>query len=209
MPILITIYLLYYVSCTRQFGFLTRIQKLAPYRLIGTTRRSRVPFQIRAEPSDSMQCCPPTWAQGRPRSNWKPTRHHSMYPLCRIHHYVGSFVRLLLLIRVGPSADFCTTWDRNVFLDHIGKPSIYLLVCMAFWGLISVLARVTHDFVGALSTRFLLGICECAFFLSELPLANVSRTFSRNCREPRPSFRNGTNVVDVVYELLSSCVVAC
>jgi hypothetical protein len=51
-----------------------------------------------------------------------------------------------------------------MFLNHIGKPSIYLPVCMVLWGLISVLTGVTRDFTGALLTRFFLGICECAFF---------------------------------------------
>ena len=50
-----------------------------------------------------------------------------------------------------------------MFLNHMGKPSIYLPVCMALWGLISVLTGVTHNFVGVLSARFFLGICESTF----------------------------------------------
>lgn len=35
---------------------------------------------------------------------------------------------------------------------------------MALWGLISALTGIAHNFIGALMTRFFLGICECAFF---------------------------------------------
>ena len=45
-----------------------------------------------------------------------------------VHHRAGSFVRLLFPIRFEPSANFCTTRDSNMFLNHIGKPSIYLPV---------------------------------------------------------------------------------
>ena len=39
---------------------------------------------------------------------------------------------------------------------------------------------------------------------SKLPLVNVSYIFSRDDREPCSSFRNGTNAVNLVYELLFS-----
>ena len=50
-----------------------------------------------------------------------------------------------------------------MFLNHIGKRSVYLPVCMALWGFISILTGIPHDCVGALLACFL-GICECAFF---------------------------------------------
>ncbi len=34
---------------------------------------------------------------------------------------------------------------RNMFLNWIGKPSIYLPCCMVVWGLISVLTGITHE----------------------------------------------------------------
>ena len=111
-----------------------------------------------------MQYCPLTWVRGRPWSHWKPILHHSKHPLCRIHHYAGPYVRLLFLIQVKPFADFCASRDRNMFLSHIRKPTVYLLVCIVYWGPISILTGVTHDLVGALLTRFFLGICECVFF---------------------------------------------
>lgn len=58
----------------------------------------------------------------------------------------------------------------NMFLDRIGKPSIYLPICMLIWGLISVLTGITHNFTGALLTRFFLGFVEAAFFPGALYL---------------------------------------
>lgn len=52
----------------------------------------------------------------------------------------------------------------NIFLNFIGKPSLYLPCCMILWGIISCLTGVTTRFVGVLLTRFFLGFCECAFF---------------------------------------------
>ena len=51
-----------------------------------------------------------------------------------------------------------------MFLNRIGKPSIYLPACSILWGLMSVLIGVTHNFVSVLLTRFFLGICESAFY---------------------------------------------
>ncbi|BGP18977.1 hypothetical protein JCM10213v2_007057 [Rhodosporidiobolus nylandii] len=52
----------------------------------------------------------------------------------------------------------------NMIVQRTGRPSIYIPVCVALWGTISVLTGVTHDFVGALLTRFFLGFVEAAFF---------------------------------------------
>jgi MFS family permease len=81
------------------------------------------------------------------------------YIIMQVPSYVCYFRSTLDLLLI-----FCIARDRNMFLNHIGKPSIYLPVCMVLWGLISVLTGVTRDFTGALLTRFFLGICECAFF---------------------------------------------
>ncbi|KAH8106011.1 MFS general substrate transporter [Cristinia sonorae] len=52
----------------------------------------------------------------------------------------------------------------NMFLNWIGRPSLYLPGCMALWGIISCFTGITHNFVGALLTRFFLGFVEAAFF---------------------------------------------
>ncbi|CAE6472001.1 unnamed protein product [Rhizoctonia solani] len=66
----------------------------------------------------------------------------------------------------------------NMFLNYIGKPSLYLPVCMLIWGMISVLTGVTHNFVGALLTRFFLGFVEAAFFPGALFL--LSKWYKRD-----------------------------
>ncbi|KAF6762661.1 sugar transporter [Ephemerocybe angulata] len=65
----------------------------------------------------------------------------------------------------------------NMFLNWIGKPSLYLPACMIVWGTISVLTGITHNFVGALLTRFFLGFVEAAFFPGALFL--LSKWYKR------------------------------
>ncbi|KAH7930094.1 MFS general substrate transporter [Leucogyrophana mollusca] len=62
----------------------------------------------------------------------------------------------------------------NMFMNYIGKPSLYLPTCMAIWGFISVL---TGHFTGALLTRFFLGFVEAAFFPGALFL--LSKWYKR------------------------------
>ncbi|KAF8604467.1 MFS general substrate transporter [Ceratobasidium sp. AG-I] len=66
----------------------------------------------------------------------------------------------------------------NMFLNYIGKPSIYLPCCMMIWGMISVLTGITHNFIGALLTRFFLGFVEAAFFPGALFL--LSKWYKRD-----------------------------
>ncbi|WVR09758.1 hypothetical protein IAU60_006834 [Kwoniella sp. DSM 27419] len=51
----------------------------------------------------------------------------------------------------------------NMLLNRIGRPSLYLPAAMIIWGMISVLTGITTNFVGALLTRFFLGVVEAAF----------------------------------------------
>jgi len=66
----------------------------------------------------------------------------------------------------------------NMFLNWIGKPSIYLPFCMIIWGMISCLTGITTNFVGALLTRFFLGFVEAAFFPGALFL--ISKWYKRD-----------------------------
>lgn len=52
----------------------------------------------------------------------------------------------------------------NVFMNHIGKPSIYLPICMAIWGFVSVMTGFAHNFYDVLLTRLILGVVEASFF---------------------------------------------
>lgn len=87
----------------------------------------------------------------------------------------NQFATILSILYVG-----YTTMQvpSNMFLNHIGKPSIYLPVCMALWGLTSVLTGATYNFTSALLTRFFLGICESAFFPGALFL--LSKWYKRS-----------------------------
>lgn len=66
----------------------------------------------------------------------------------------------------------------NMFLNHIGRPSIYLPVCMMLWGAISCVTGATHNYTGALLTRFFLGFVEAAFFPGALFL--LSKWYKRS-----------------------------
>ncbi|KAH8919433.1 MFS general substrate transporter [Atractiella rhizophila] len=52
----------------------------------------------------------------------------------------------------------------NLFLNKIGKPSLYLPAAMIGWGVISCLTGIVNDYKGAVLTRFFLGFVEAAFF---------------------------------------------
>ncbi|KAG2143398.1 MFS general substrate transporter [Suillus bovinus] len=65
----------------------------------------------------------------------------------------------------------------NMFLNYIGKPSLYLPACMVIWGVISALTGITTNFVGALLTRFFLGFVEAAFFPGAIFL--ISKWYKR------------------------------
>ncbi|KAI5854472.1 pantothenate transporter liz1 [Tricharina praecox] len=52
----------------------------------------------------------------------------------------------------------------NMFLDKIGKPSIYLPACMIIWGIISGATAGVSSFGGLVACRLILGIVEAAYF---------------------------------------------
>ncbi|EJD01173.1 sugar transporter [Fomitiporia mediterranea MF3/22] len=91
-------------------------------------------------------------------------------------HLVGEqFNTLLSILYVGY---IIMQVPSNMFLNYIGKPSIYLPACMVVWGTISILTGVTTNFVGALMTRFFLGFVEAAFFPGALFL--LSKWYRRD-----------------------------
>ncbi|KIK65337.1 hypothetical protein GYMLUDRAFT_219266 [Collybiopsis luxurians FD-317 M1] len=66
----------------------------------------------------------------------------------------------------------------NIFLEYVGKPSIYLSTCMILWGCISMLLGAARGFNDVLLARFFLGIFEAAFFPGALLL--ISKWYRRN-----------------------------
>ncbi|KAK8048523.1 hypothetical protein PG994_010253 [Apiospora phragmitis] len=58
----------------------------------------------------------------------------------------------------------------NLLLNKIGKPALYLPICMIVWGVISTLTAEAKNFGGLLAIRFFLGFVEAAYF----PVARMS-----------------------------------
>lgn len=52
----------------------------------------------------------------------------------------------------------------NLFLNKVGKPSLYLPGVMVIWGIISALTAAVHNFTGLVLVRFFLGFIEAAYF---------------------------------------------
>ncbi|KAL8887515.1 MAG: hypothetical protein Q9192_006314 [Flavoplaca navasiana] len=52
----------------------------------------------------------------------------------------------------------------NLFMNKIGKPSLYLPTCMVIWGVISAATAAAENFGGLLAIRFFLGFVEAAYF---------------------------------------------
>lgn len=52
----------------------------------------------------------------------------------------------------------------NLLLNKLGKPSIYLPICMIIWGIISASTAAVENFGGLLGVRFVLGFIEAAYF---------------------------------------------
>ncbi|KAF9075912.1 MFS general substrate transporter [Rhodocollybia butyracea] len=66
----------------------------------------------------------------------------------------------------------------NLFLEYIGKPSIYLSSCMILWGFVSVLTGAARGFHDVLAARFCLGLVEAGFFAGALLL--ISKWYKRD-----------------------------
>ncbi|KAJ7638772.1 MFS general substrate transporter [Roridomyces roridus] len=52
----------------------------------------------------------------------------------------------------------------NSFLIYIGRPSLYLPLCMMTWGVLSMSTGLATNFVGVMYIRFFIGVTEAAFF---------------------------------------------
>ncbi|KAL8656803.1 MAG: hypothetical protein Q9226_002557 [Calogaya cf. arnoldii] len=52
----------------------------------------------------------------------------------------------------------------NLFMNKIGKPSLYLPTCMVVWGVISAATAAAESYGGLVAIRFFLGFVEAAYF---------------------------------------------
>lgn len=116
----------------------------------------------------------------------------------------------------------------NMFLNYIGKPSIYLPVCMMIWGTISILTGITtrlvsilshntcaeinhflpNSFTGALLTRFFLGFVGPFIFFDRCDRIELypSRLKLHFFRVLCSSCRNGTSVRN--WDYAQPCCIA-
>ncbi|KAL5476680.1 hypothetical protein ACEPAI_2866 [Sanghuangporus weigelae] len=93
----------------------------------------------------------------------------------------------------------------NMFLNFIGRPSIYLPVCMTIWGIISICTGLFMDpsFVGAMLARSFLGVTEAAFFPGALFL--LSKWYTRKELGLRMSVLVSSNLVsNAIGSLMAS-----
>ncbi|KAF8838315.1 MFS general substrate transporter [Paxillus ammoniavirescens] len=91
-------------------------------------------------------------------------------------HLIGQqFSTLLSILYVGY---VIMQVPSNMFMNWVGRPSIYIPTTVIVWGAISILTGITKNFVGALLTRFFLGFVEAAFFPGSLFL--ISKWYKRN-----------------------------
>ncbi|KAL5514465.1 hypothetical protein ACEPAG_2553 [Sanghuangporus baumii] len=105
----------------------------------------------------------------------------------------------------------------NMFLNFIGRPSIYLPVCMSIWGVISIctgeqrhsckgrqpLLTSNGSFVGAMLARSFLGVTEAAFFPGALFL--LSKWYTRKELGLRMSVLVSSNLVsNAIGSLMAS-----
>lgn len=85
------------------------------------------------------------------------------------------FATVLSILYVGY---FMMQIPSNIYLNHAGRPSVYLPVCMVVWGGISMATGFANDYFSVLCARFLLGFVEAAFYPGAIFL--ISRWYKRS-----------------------------
>lgn len=65
----------------------------------------------------------------------------------------------------------------NMFINRIGRPSLYLSVVMLLWGFLSTITGIVNDFKGMVVVRFFLGFVEAAFLPGTLLI--LSKWYTR------------------------------
>ncbi|KAI0368084.1 MFS general substrate transporter [Pilatotrama ljubarskyi] len=114
-----------------------------------------------------------------------------------LHLQGQEFATLLSILYVGY---IIMQVPSNMFLNFIGKPSLYLPGCMMVWGTLSILTGITNNFVGALLTRFFLGFVEAAFFPGALFL--ISKWYKRSELGTRTALLYCGNIISNAFGAL-------
>lgn len=65
----------------------------------------------------------------------------------------------------------------NMFINRIGRPSLYLSVVMLLWGFLSTITGIVNNFTGMVVVRFFLGFVEAAFLPGTLLI--LSKWYTR------------------------------
>ncbi|KIY51969.1 MFS general substrate transporter [Fistulina hepatica ATCC 64428] len=92
----------------------------------------------------------------------------------------------------------------NIYLNKIGRPSLYLTSCMVIWGIICTLMG---HFSGAVLIRFFLGFVEAAFFPGALFL--LSRWYKRDELGLRTAiFYSGLPISNSISGLIASGILS-
>lgn len=114
-----------------------------------------------------------------------------------LHLEGQQFATLLSILYVGY---IIMQIPSNMILNHMGKPSLQLPLCMIIWGILSILTGITKNFVGALLTRFFLGFMEAAFFPGSLFL--ISKWYKRSETGARTALLYGGNIISNAFGAL-------
>lgn len=135
MSILILIYVLNYVRLSR--SCLACVCSGSPRSIGITLRKSRDVLLARSTTRSTrcFQCRSFERVRGRFASERPTIQHNSEYPLCWLHFNADTFVSILQ--PNSPRFPLLIDPSSNMFLNYVGRPSIYLPVCMMLWGAIS------------------------------------------------------------------------
>lgn len=90
------------------------------------------------------------------------------------------------------SSDVITQIPSNLIITRV-KPSIYLASVVAAWAVVSLSQGFTHNFVGLLLARFILGLVEGPFLPGVFFL--MSCWYKRSELPPRIAFLYGANML--------------
>ena len=131
MSILVLIYILNCKSLVRILRILPNVHQIST----GTMPRKYSGYNVAWQLDYSCpQSCAPTRIRRRFAFKRLPVLHAAVNTLCWLHLDANSLVSL----PTNAYEDLVDNAHRNMFLNHFGKPSMYLPWCMIIWGILSV-----------------------------------------------------------------------
>ncbi|KAF9263453.1 MFS general substrate transporter [Marasmius fiardii PR-910] len=132
------------------------------------------------------------------RNNASAARLHGFEEDLGLHG--SQFASILSILYVGY---IIMQIPSNIFMNVMGKPSIYLPACMILWGALSISTGFCTSFFQALLSRFCLGFVEAAFFPGALFL--LSKWYKRNELSQRTAYLSiGSLISNATGSLIAS-----